>query len=100
MGHDYSKLLLKIQKIQEQRRIKAGAVVELMTPNGIKTLSHDSAEGPRKANSLLTACSDAVAGIDSEGARIVRQATASRGPSNGDSRLLELMHMVIDAFEA
>jgi len=78
------------------RRSTVGEVVELMMPDGgITILSSDTAEGPRKPDSLLQACSDVVLKVDSEGARIVMSARAIRWPSGDSDHLVELLHMVM-----
>ena len=99
MGQDYSKEMFRIQRIEQQRRTKSGHTVELRTPDGVKTLSSDSADSPRKPDSLLQACSDAVMGVDSPGARIVISAKAIRWPSGDSDHLVELMHMVMGGEE-
>jgi len=99
MGQDYSKEMFRIQRIEQQRKTQSGRIVGLLTPDGVKILSSDTAEGPRKPDSLLQACSDVVMGIDSEGARIVLSAKAIRWPSGDSDHLVELMHMVMGGEE-
>jgi hypothetical protein len=88
-------LLSRIEKLEQEHASKVGHTVELLTPDGVKTLSSDSADSPRKPDSLLQACSDAVLGVDSEGARIVLSAKAIRWPSGDSDHLVELMRMVM-----